>query len=59
MCLQPHIEGLLAQGAQGLHVGDKIRAKLTRTDVQHGFIDFVKAVEADADASCNRITYAE
>jgi VacB/RNase II family 3'-5' exoribonuclease len=40
--LQPHIEGLLAQGAQGLHVGDKVRAKLTRTDVQHGFIDFVK-----------------
>ena len=41
--MQPHIEGLLAQGAQGLHVGDKIRAKLTRTDVQRGFIDFVRA----------------
>jgi exoribonuclease-2 len=41
--LQPHIEGLLAQGAQGLHVGDKLRAKLVRTDVQHGFIDFAKA----------------
>ena len=41
--LQPHIEGLLAQGAQGLHVGDKIRAKLIRTDVQHGFIDFARA----------------
>jgi VacB/RNase II family 3'-5' exoribonuclease len=40
--MQPHIEGLLAQGGQGLHVGDKIRAKLTRTDVQRGFIDFVK-----------------
>jgi VacB/RNase II family 3'-5' exoribonuclease len=40
---QPHMEGLLAQGAQGLHVGDKIRAKLTRTDVQRGFIDFVRA----------------
>jgi VacB/RNase II family 3'-5' exoribonuclease len=40
---QPHMEGLLAQGAQGLHVGDKIRAKLTRTDAQHGFIDFAKA----------------
>jgi len=38
--LQPHIEGLLAQGAQGLHVGDKVRAKLTRTDVQRGYIDF-------------------
>ncbi len=41
--LQPHIEGLLGQGAQGLHVGDKVRAKLVRTDVQRGFIDFVKA----------------
>ena len=41
--LQPHIEGLLAQGAQGLHVGDKIRAKLTRTDAQRGFIDFVRS----------------
>lgn len=41
--LQPHIEGLLAQGAQGLHVGDRLRATLTRTDVQRGFIDFVKA----------------
>ena len=41
--LQPHIEGLLAQGAQGLHVGDKVRAKLTRTDVQRGYIDFVRA----------------
>jgi VacB/RNase II family 3'-5' exoribonuclease len=41
--LQPHMEGLLTQGAQGLHVGDKLRAKLVRTDVQHGFIDFVKA----------------
>src|SRR5258708_2409077 len=41
--LQPHMEGLLAQGAQGLHVGDKLRAKLVRTDCQHGFIDFAKA----------------
>jgi len=41
--LHPHMEGLLAQGAQGLHVGDKLRAKLVRTDVQHGFIDFAKA----------------
>ena len=41
--VQPHMEGLLTQGAQGLQVGDKLRAKLVRTDVQHGFIDFVKA----------------
>jgi len=41
--VQPHMEGLLTQGAQGLHVGDRLRARLTRTDVQHGFIDFVRA----------------
>jgi exoribonuclease R len=41
--LQAHVEGLLAQGAQGLDVGDKLRVKLIRTDVQHGFIDFAKA----------------
>ncbi len=40
---QPHVEGLLAQGAQGLDVGDKLRVKLIRTDVQHGFIDFARA----------------
>jgi len=41
--LQPHVEGLLAQGAQGVDVGDKFRVKLIRTDVQHGFIDFARA----------------
>ena len=41
--LQPHIEGLLAQGQHGLDVGDKLRAKLLRTDVQKGYIDFARA----------------
>lgn len=41
--LQPHIEGLLAQGQNGLDVGDKVRAKLIRTDVQRGYIDFARA----------------
>jgi VacB/RNase II family 3'-5' exoribonuclease len=41
--LQPHIEGLLAQGQQGLDVGDRLRAKLIRTDVQKGYIDFARA----------------
>jgi VacB/RNase II family 3'-5' exoribonuclease len=41
--LQPHIEGLLAQGGQGLDVGDKLSAKLIRTDVQRGYIDFARA----------------
>jgi len=41
--LQPHVEGLLAQGDHGLDVGDKLRVKLIRTDVQHGYIDFARA----------------
>jgi VacB/RNase II family 3'-5' exoribonuclease len=40
--LQPHVEGLLAQGAQGADVGDKLRVKLIRTDTQHGYIDFAR-----------------
>ncbi len=40
--MQPRIDGLLAEGGEGLQVGDKLRAKLVRTDVQRGFIDFVK-----------------
>lgn len=41
--LQPRVEGLLAQGRQGLDVGDRLRAKLIRTDVQRGYIDFARA----------------
>jgi exoribonuclease-2 len=41
--LQPHVEGLLAQGQQGVDVGDKLRVKLIRTDVQRGYIDFARA----------------
>ena len=40
--LQPRIDGLLAQGQQGVDVGDKLRVKLIRTDVRHGFIDFAR-----------------
>ena len=36
--VQPHVEGLLAQGQQGADVGDKLRVKLVRTDVERGFI---------------------
>jgi VacB/RNase II family 3'-5' exoribonuclease len=39
---QPHVEGLLAQGQQGVDVGDKFRVKLIRVDVQRGFIDFAR-----------------
>jgi exoribonuclease R len=41
--LQPHVDGLLAQGEQGLDVGDRLRVKLIRTDAQHGFVDFARA----------------
>jgi exoribonuclease-2 len=37
------VEGLLTEGAKGLDVGDLLRVKLVRTDVQHGFIDFARA----------------
>jgi exoribonuclease-2 len=40
--MQPHVEGLLAEGGSGLDVGDKLRVKLTRTDVQRGYIDFAR-----------------
>jgi VacB/RNase II family 3'-5' exoribonuclease len=41
--LQPRVEGMLVQGQQGLDVGDSLKAKLVRTDVQHGYIDFARA----------------
>jgi len=40
--LQPHIEGLLVE-EQGVDVGDRLRVKLTRTDVQRGYIDFARS----------------
>jgi exoribonuclease II len=39
---QPRVEGLLAQGQAGLDVGDRLRVKLIRTDVQKGYIDFAR-----------------
>jgi VacB/RNase II family 3'-5' exoribonuclease len=41
--LKPHVEGMLVQGQQALDVGDSLRVKLLRTDVQKGYIDFAKA----------------
>jgi len=40
--LQPHIEGLLVQGDHEVDVGDKLKAKLIRTDVNRGYIDFAR-----------------
>jgi exoribonuclease-2 len=40
--MKPHVEGLLDHG-KTMDVGDRVRVKLVRTDVQHGFIDFDRA----------------
>jgi len=40
--LNPAVEGLLAQGQQGVDVGDRLHVKLIRTDQQQGYIDFAK-----------------
>lgn len=40
--LQPRLDGLLAQGSLGVDVGDKLRVRLIRTDVQRGYLDFAR-----------------
>jgi VacB/RNase II family 3'-5' exoribonuclease len=40
--LQPPVDGMLTQGQHGVDVGDRLRVKLTRTDVRQGYIDFVR-----------------
>ena len=39
---RPAVEGKLEQGTQGLDVGDRLQVRLVRTDVERGFIDFVR-----------------
>jgi VacB/RNase II family 3'-5' exoribonuclease len=39
---QPPIEGRLARGYQGVDVGNRLRVKLVRVDIDKGFIDFEK-----------------
>ena len=38
----PPVEGKLVRGAHGLRVGDKLHVELVETDVERGFIDFVR-----------------
>jgi VacB/RNase II family 3'-5' exoribonuclease len=40
--IQPPVEGKVVRGFEGLDVGNRVRVKLAGTDVEHGFIDFVK-----------------
>ncbi|HXT49772.1 MAG TPA: RNB domain-containing ribonuclease, partial [Thermoanaerobaculia bacterium] len=39
----PPVEGKLVRGSHGLRVGDKLRVELVDTNVERGFIDFVRA----------------
>lgn len=41
--LDPHVEGMLVNGAKGLDVGDRLQARLISTDPARGFIDFARA----------------
>jgi VacB/RNase II family 3'-5' exoribonuclease len=40
---RPTVEGKLVRGFAGLDVGDRVEVTLVHTDVDHGFIDFVRA----------------
>ena len=40
--LAPPVEGKLVHGDEGARVGDRLRVKLISTDVDRGFIDFVR-----------------
>jgi exoribonuclease-2 len=40
--LDPPVEGKMVTGANGLDVGDSVRVELVSTDVERGYIDFVR-----------------
>jgi exoribonuclease R len=42
---QPPVEGKVMLGFEGLDVGDRVRVELVHTDVERGFIDFVRLRE--------------
>jgi VacB/RNase II family 3'-5' exoribonuclease len=42
----PPVEGKVVRGFEGLDVGDRVRVELVHTDVERGFIDFVRTREA-------------
>ncbi len=39
----PPVEGKLVRGIEGLDVGDRVRVELVATDVERGFVDFVRS----------------
>ena len=40
--IEPPVEGRMVTGASGLDVGDNVRVELLSTDVERGYIDFVR-----------------
>ena len=40
--LAPPMEGMLVEGQHGLDVGDRVRVRLVRVNVERGYIDFVR-----------------
>jgi hypothetical protein len=40
--LNPHAEGLLIHGQQGVDVGDQLQVKLVSADPRRGYIDFAR-----------------
>ncbi len=44
--LEPPVEGKVIANTEGLDVGDQVTVKLVDTDVEHGFIDFVRVRES-------------
>src|SRR5262249_26299875 len=43
--LKPPVEGKLLDAHLGIDVGDQIRVRLVNLNVEHGFIDFVRALK--------------
>jgi VacB/RNase II family 3'-5' exoribonuclease len=43
---QPAVEGKLLRGFEGLDVADQVRVELVDTDVERGFVDFIRSGEA-------------
>ena len=43
---QPPVEGKVVRGFESLDVGDRVRVQLAGTNVERGFIDFVRVTGA-------------
>jgi VacB/RNase II family 3'-5' exoribonuclease len=41
--VHPPVDGKLLRGFEGVDVGDRIRVELVHTDVENGFIDFIRS----------------